>query len=170
MAKTREETTPVREHFAAHVRESITMALYVAICLLAALAVVSAEEAEHQGTVLKLVWGTTVGLALAHWLAFRMATRLTSSNRFEREDATAAGFQVAGATAVAVAATIPVLLFDGERELTATRFVIAAVLALAGYLAARSGSAGPVRSLLYGAGAFVAALGVALVKNAFSGH
>lgn len=41
------------------------MALYVAICLLAALSLVTNAEVNHQGTVVKIVWGTTIGLAAA---------------------------------------------------------------------------------------------------------
>jgi len=48
-------------------REAFTMALYVAICLLAALSAVTDHTAESERNVFKLVWGTTVGLALACW-------------------------------------------------------------------------------------------------------
>jgi hypothetical protein len=57
-------------------REAYTMALYVAICLLAALAAVSEPALDEGAHTFELVWGTTVGLALAHWFAFRMSARL----------------------------------------------------------------------------------------------
>jgi hypothetical protein len=46
-------------------KEGWTMALYVAICLIAALSALQNVIAVP-GHVLGLVWGTTVGLALAH--------------------------------------------------------------------------------------------------------
>ena len=51
------------------------MALYVAICLLAALSVVAEDELEHRGVAINVIWGTTLGLALAHWFAFRLSAR-----------------------------------------------------------------------------------------------
>jgi hypothetical protein len=51
------------------------MALYVAICLIAALTALENVTAVP-GHILGLVWGTTVGLALAHVFAFRVAGRL----------------------------------------------------------------------------------------------
>jgi hypothetical protein len=47
-------------------KEAFTMALYVAICLLAALSVVAKHGKGAQVDALKIVWGTTLGLALAH--------------------------------------------------------------------------------------------------------
>ena len=51
------------------------MALYVAVCLIAALTAL-ANVTAVPGHILGLVWGTTVGLALAHVFAFRIAGRL----------------------------------------------------------------------------------------------
>ena len=52
--------------------------VYVAICLLAALAAVSESAAEDH--VFEIVWGTTVGLALAHWFA-SVSARLVAAVR-----------------------------------------------------------------------------------------
>ncbi len=53
------------------------MALYVAICLIAAL--IALENVTFvPGDILGLVWGTTVGLAVAHVFAFRMASQCSS--------------------------------------------------------------------------------------------
>src|SRR3954449_3567473 len=59
-----------------HLRhEALTMALYVSICLLAALASLKDTALTH-GLVFELVWGTTLGLAAAHLFAFLLAGRL----------------------------------------------------------------------------------------------
>ena len=68
-------------------REGITMVLYVAVVLLATLSALPAghdpADAEMHGPVggelLAIVWGTTVGLALAHWFAFHVATQPASA-------------------------------------------------------------------------------------------
>jgi hypothetical protein len=52
-------------------KEGWTMALYVAICLIAALTAL-ANVTAVPGHIIGLVWGTTVGLAVAHVFAFRL--------------------------------------------------------------------------------------------------
>ena len=54
------------------------MALYVAICLLGVLTAVAERADAGHVSVFTLVWGTTVGLALAHWFAFRLSARLVA--------------------------------------------------------------------------------------------
>jgi tetrahydromethanopterin S-methyltransferase subunit B len=51
------------------------MALYVTVCLLAALTALQNVVAVS-GRVLGLVWGTTIGLALAHLFAFELPAAL----------------------------------------------------------------------------------------------
>jgi hypothetical protein len=51
------------------------MAPYVAICLIAALTAL-ANVTAIPGHIIGLVWGTTVGLTVAHVFAFRIAGRL----------------------------------------------------------------------------------------------
>jgi len=48
------------------------MALYVAICLMASLVVIPESAVAHTNVV-GLIWGVTLGLALAHWFAFRVS-------------------------------------------------------------------------------------------------
>ena len=61
------------------------MALYVTVCLLAALTALQNVVAVP-GRVLGLVWGTTIGLALAHLFAFRIAGRLVQDGRLAKGD------------------------------------------------------------------------------------
>jgi len=61
------------------------MALYVAIGLIAALTALENVTAVP-GHILGLVWGTTVGLALAHVFAFRIAGRLVQDGELPRAD------------------------------------------------------------------------------------
>ena len=145
------------------------MALYVAICLLAALTAVSDDSADELETF-KIVWGTTVGLAMAHWFAFTVSARLVASGSVRSHDVEATAAQLFGATAVGLLATIPVLLFPTSVELDLVRIVLACFVALVGYAVARSGGATRARSLAYATFVLVAAARVVLVKNFLIGH
>jgi hypothetical protein len=61
------------------VRESLTMGLYITISLLAVLS--AKPDGGGSSDVLSLVWGTTLGLTLAHWLAFQLTARLFAGSR-----------------------------------------------------------------------------------------
>jgi hypothetical protein len=151
-------------------KEALTMALYVAICLLAALSVVAEHGEGAQADTFKIVWGTTLGLALAHWFAFRVSSRFVASGSVRRQDAAAAAAQLAGAAAVGLLATIAVLLFPDSAELDVVRLVLAALIALVGYAVARGAGASPARSMVYGFSILVIATAVALIKNVLAGH
>lgn len=146
------------------------MVLYVAICLLAALALITDTEAEHDGTVIRVIWGTTIGLALAHWLAFRLSARLLSGGRPSRDDGEAALAQLVGAGFVAVVATIPVLLADGTTELDWARLAVAGVIAGAVFAGSKANGASTPRAIIGGVIGLAATVTVALVKNTVSGH
>jgi hypothetical protein len=85
------------------------MALYLAVCLIAALTALE-NAAAIPGRVMGLVWGTTIGLALAHLFAFRIAGRLVHDGRIPRSDRIVSGIQLAAAAAVAVIVSVPVLI------------------------------------------------------------
>lgn len=150
-------------------KEASTMALYVAICLFAALTVTSHHEIEELSPF-KVVWGTTIGLALAHWFAFRLSARLVAAGRVHRRDVEVTVAQLVGALVVAVLATIPVLLFDDSNELDATRFVVAGFVAVVGFEVARAGGAPRWRAAIYGAATLVVGITIATLKNVLAGH
>ena len=77
------------------------MALYVAICLLASLIVIPESGVEHTH-VMGLIWGITLGLALAHWFAFRLSARMVGAGTVRSSDVELAGAQLLGAAGVAV--------------------------------------------------------------------
>ena len=89
------------------------MALYVAICLLAALTALP-ESAAHT-KITPLIWGVTVGLAVVHWFAFRVSARLVASGRLRPHDVELAGAQLVGAVGVALLASVPVVLLPRVR-------------------------------------------------------
>jgi hypothetical protein len=95
-------------------KEGWTMALYVAICLIAALTALETVRAVP-GDILGLIWGTTVGLALAHLFAFRIAGRLVHYGELPKADRIVSMVQMASAAAVAVVVSVPVPGPDGQR-------------------------------------------------------
>jgi len=146
------------------------MALYVAVCLLAALTA-AAESVDHGHIrVLGLVWGTTVGLTLAHIFAFRLSARLVAAGRIEAHDARAVGAQLLGAATVAVLATIPVIGLPATSELDAVRWFLALWIGLFGYLVAAQSGASRTRSIVYGTITLLIAITIAVLKNVLSGH
>lgn len=150
-------------------KEAVTMSLYVAICLLAALTAVGDEVVDREGVV-EIVWGSTLGLALAHWFAFQISARLAGSGSVARHDAQGAFAQLVGAGTVAMLVTVPVLVLQRPAAFAIARLVLAVFIGGVGYLVARSSGGSRPRALLYGVSVLVLALAVALVKNLLIGH
>ena len=161
------ETTPERPSPEELRTEGYTMSFYVAVCLLAALvAVSSADDAQ----ALAIIWGTTVGLALAHVFAFRLAAALATSSSHHPDVAHLAAAQLLGAAAAAVIATIPTLVFDSPLDRQSALLAVATFLGSSGFLLARSHGAGRTRSMVFAAVVVLLALAIAVVKNELLGH
>ena len=151
-------------------REAMTMALYVAVCVLAVLTTfVDHGNTSHTG-IIGIVWGTAVGLAVAHLFAFRLSARLVASGNRTRHEGLLEVAQLAGAAFVAVLVTLPLLLLPDSNDLSAARIVLAAFIALVGYSVARSGGASVVRAASYGAFILIVGMVIVTVKNTLSGH
>ena len=150
-------------------KEAWTMALYVAICLIAALTAL-ANVAAIPGHIVGLVWGTTVGLAVAHVFAFRIAGRLVHAGDLPRADRIISLVQLAAAAAVALVVSVPVLLAPPVNEVTWARYTCAAIIGVVGYLVARGAQRSRIQSMLFGLGVLVAAVIVAALKHALAGH
>jgi hypothetical protein len=111
-----------------------------------------------------------VGLTLAHLFAFRVSARLVAAGTIRRHDAESAAAQLAGALAVAIIATVPVLVLPASSELDVVRDLLAVFVAAVGYAVARNAGAGRWRAAAYAACVLVLALGIAVLKNVLSGH
>ena len=150
-------------------KEAFTMALYVAICLLAALIALPVDGAAH-AHVIGIIWGVTVGLALAHWFAFRLSARLVGTGRVHPHDVETAAAQLSGAVVVALLASVPVLVFPTSMELEVVELLLAGFVALVGYAVARSGGASLAGALVYAFVVLAAAVLIAELKNRLAGH
>ena len=145
------------------------MGLYVTVCLLAALTALESVVAVP-GRVLGLVWGTTVGLALAHLFAFRIAGRLVHDGRLPRSDRVVSAVQLAAAAAVAVLVSIPILIASPTSELNWARYTCAGIIGVVGYEVARSAEKSRTRAVIFGLGVLALAIIIAAVKHALVDH
>ena len=150
-------------------KEALTMALYVAICLMASLIVIP-ESAEAETTVMGLIWGVTLGLALAHWFAFRVSSRMVGAGTIRSSDVQLAGAQLLGAAGVAVVVSVGVLLLPDSVELEGAEFLLAALIALIGFAVARGAGASLLRAVVYSLFVLVCAVIIAVLKNLLAGH
>ena len=151
-------------------KEASVMALYVAVCLLAAL-IALGEDADHGHVrAFGLVWGTTIGLALAHAFAFRVSARLFAAGQLGRHDAQTVAAQLAGAACVAAIATVPIVLLDATAEFDAVRTILCLLIGAAGYGVARASGVSRVRALVSAGVVLLLAATIAVIKNILSGH
>ena len=120
--------------------------------------------------VLTIVWGTTIGLTLAHLFAFRLSAKLVASGKLHLREGGLAAAQLVGAIAVAVIATLPVLLLPSTAALDVARLVLSGFIATLGFAMARNGGASRGRSAVYASAVLIAAATIAITKNVLSGH
>ncbi len=160
------DASHVREHAHERVREGVTMALYISLSLLAVLvALPSSLDPGTAASPALTIFLTSVGLILAHTLAFRLSTRLVDHGRLSRANLELLGAQLAGGLAVTAVAVIPVLLIGGPSGVRVAELLLLAFIAVVGYAAARSVPLSRPRALIYVAITVVFTLGVLWVKN-----
>lgn len=148
-------------------REAFTMAFYVAIVLIAALVAI---DDDHRLPTLGLIWGTTMGLALAHLFAFRLASGLVGERGPDAHSRSLAGAQLAGAIAIAAFSSLPVLFLPEEAEADGVRLVLSALIGLAAFAIGKSSGASTLRSTVFALLVLLLGTAVAVVKNVLLGH
>jgi hypothetical protein len=149
------------------VRESLTMGLYVTLSLLAVLS--ATAHGEETSAVLTLVWGTTLGLALAHWLAFQLTARLFAGSRLPSHDRMTMVGQAVAALVVAGLASVPLLLHANAGP-ALSRGVLAGLIGLFAFGAARHHGGSFGRASAYALVVVAIALAVAVGKHLITGH
>lgn len=151
------------------------MALYVAIVVEAALLTLwinqdPGERADVHGVhLIALIWGTTIGLALAHVFAFRLAGR-AFVHEGPNSHGRVAGAQLAGAAAVAALCSIPGVFASDANDLPFSLYVPEIIIGAAGYLTARTSGSSKVWAMAIGIGAAALGLLIAVAKNLLAGH
>jgi hypothetical protein len=153
-------------HVHERMREGVTMALYISLSLLAVLVAqpTSLAPGASESPALAIVL-TSVGLIVAHWLAFRLSTRLVHRGQVSAASVELIGAQLIGGLAVTVVAVIPVLLIGGFGGVLAAELLLLAFIAVVGYVAARSVPLSRPRALAYVAAVVALALVVLWIKG-----
>ena len=149
------------------VREAVTMVLYVCI-VLAAEFVAGGDTVPSERFAVEVIWGTVIGLALAHVFAFNLAARLLIGGRLSPEVRAAAWAQLGAAAMIALVVTVPFILFPLEPALRVSAFVVAALIGVAAFAASRGSGAGRTRALVDGLIALAVAVAVVSVKVVLS--
>jgi hypothetical protein len=175
-AKSLERRT-LAEHRTELLREAAIMILYVAIVEIATLAALPESNLHHGrttgtvgGALLAVVWGTAIGLALAHWFAFQVAARAFRGERHTDLDTRIALAQLGGAVLVAALSSLPALVFSDLTARQTTGDVPAALVGVVGYLLARRAGSSRLKSTFYGATVCTLGVLVALAKSLIAAH
>jgi hypothetical protein len=151
------------------VREAVTMALYVCIVLGAGFAAFASVAVDEPSTI-AAIWGTAIGVALAHVFAFNLSARLFAGGRVSRQSRRAAWAQLGAAGAVSAILTVPLLLFPLGPALDVCGYLLAGMIGVTAFVASREAGAGRARSLLDGLVVLAVALVVVSLKVWLSGH
>ncbi len=153
------------------------MALYVSVVEIAELASLPEEHfADGRVTgpegwqLLAILWGTALGLTVAHWFAFKLAAPAFRGEQVTHQDALMALAQLAGAVFVAAVSSLPVLLLSDVRAQETTGDVPAVLIGVVGYLIARRAGKAQTAAVFYGVTASSLGILVALVKTALAAH
>jgi len=145
-------------------REGITMALYVSLSQLAVMTALPSAEASTDSKLAVTVALTSVGLVLAHQVAFRMSSRLVSQgSSLEPLAPRLLKAQLLGGAAVTLLAVLPIVLFGSGAYVWSIGLLLLFVMVV-GYLVARSAHRSRLRSLVYVGVVAVAVIGVLAVK------
>jgi hypothetical protein len=163
------EAAPATDHYdhaQERKREGVTMALYISLSLLAVLVALPSTlnpgTAESPALTILL---TSIGLILAHVLAFRISTRLAHRGQLSATNLELLAAQISGGLAVTFVAVFPVLIIGGPEGVRAAELLLLAFVAVVGYVAARSVPLSPLRALAYVAAVVALTLVVLWVKN-----
>lgn len=151
-------------------REFMATALYLAIVLLAALVALPRDYLPSDRDVVIVLLGTSLGLVLAHWFAFRLAAHLTAEGGVHPATAAQEAMaQIAGGVLVAVLAALPFLITDGDAAVRLSLIVLAVLPAATGAVIARLRGKSWLFCAATGGFVLILAIAVVVIKN-LTGH
>lgn len=130
-------------------RESVTMALYISLSLLAALAAIPRITWSTRTQVALTVFLTALGLLAAHIVAYSVSTRLVTQGNLNAEARRVLAAQVGAGLVVAVVAAAPALLVDSSISLEVAGFLLAAFIAAVAFTAAKQAGGSNGRAVMY---------------------
>jgi hypothetical protein len=140
------------------------MALYMSVVLMGAIATIPADDLDEDVTVAAVIWGSALGLALAHWFSFNASAHLFRGEGINADELREGVWEAMAALGVAVIATVPLLLLDDTLAAAVSLIALALVVTAVAYVASRHGGLSRGRALLRGAVTVVIAVIVAAIK------
>jgi hypothetical protein len=146
-------------------REAVTMALYISLSLLAVMVALPPDvtpAASSEPAVMLLF--TSIGLLVAHQLAFRLSARLAHHGHLAAHHLELLAAQLVGGLAVTAVAVVPVLVFGVTPGVIIAELLLLAFIAVVGYVAARMIPVSRGRALVYVAGVVGLVLVVIWIK------
>jgi nucleoside permease NupC len=150
-------------------REATVMVLYLAVVLLAVLTILPTEQGEQGLTVAAAIWATVIGLATAHWFAFRVANKLFATGRLDRETIGSVKAQLVAALAVALVTTVPIVVVPDRMAINVSAGILSLIIAAIGYALGRRRGRGRFRAVVTSLAILAGGWGCVLVKAAL-GH
>jgi hypothetical protein len=140
------------------------MGLDISIVLLALLVGFGGDR--DRADEVGLLWGTALGLVLAHYYALRLASVFARANpRPTRRDLSAGGAQLAGAAIVTGIASAPYLLdISTDDAATVASILLLGVTAVTAFVSVRRADRGVGRALVFAGIAVTIAAVVVIVK------
>ena len=145
-------------------RESVTMALYVSLSLIAVLVVLPQSVMDDVGSIALTICVTAIGLVFAHQIAFSISTRLVLHGGLGILGSRLLWAQLAGGAVAVVLAVVPAIIF-GANAVTASVLTLLAFVCIIGYQAARSVPVSRFRALIYVGVVVVLVAGLLLIKS-----
>lgn len=106
-------------------RDSDVMGITVSLTLLVALSAGSDTAPHTKADILLIIWGTTVGIAVAHWFALGVSTWLVPDSTTRRSPLELLIAQTTTAVLVASSATLPALMLTERFDRLGTRLIAA---------------------------------------------
>lgn len=142
------------------------MAFYLGLTLLVALNVTRDEAPPPLPELLLIIWGTTVGLAVAHWFALTLAAHVVRDTTMHHTPGEMFTGQVIMAVALGLVASAAVLLSPTRVQVPAARIAVALFIGGLVTVEVRSNGSAFPRALGVGAAALSVAMALAMAKLA----
>jgi VIT1/CCC1 family predicted Fe2+/Mn2+ transporter len=128
------------------------------------------EEDLDTRAFIGVIWGTTVGLTLAHIFAFDVAARAFSDGASVRDIRLSMSLQIAAGTATAAVLTLPFLVLDTKQAVQVAAYMVAGFVGITGYGVARIAGRSSKAALGFGVTTLAAAAVVVSIKVLLAGH
>lgn len=130
-------------------REGITMALYVSLSQVAVMTAYPTTVAIQDPHIARSTLLTSVGLILAHQIAFRISSRVvTPGSRLNPAVPAVMRAQLIGGGCVTLLAVLPLAAFGPGAYRVSIALLLCFVMVI-GYIAARTAPTSRIRSLIY---------------------